>query len=75
MAADADTAVMPGLADVTGAGDGELKGVDVQPPLAGEGEEADKVVLLKALRVVLVVDVGAGRAGVPKMTKSEVRSI
>ena len=65
---------MPGLADVTGARDGELERVDVQPLLVGVGEEADKVVLLQALRVVLVVDVGARRAGVPKMTKSQVRS-
>ena len=56
---------MPGLADVTGAGDGELERVDVQPLLVGVGEEADKVVLLQALRVVLVVNVGAGGAGIP----------
>ena len=37
---------MPGLADVTRARDGELEGVDVQPPLVSVGEEADKVVLL-----------------------------
>ena len=37
---------MPGLADVAGAGDGELERVDVQPLLVGVGEEADKVVLL-----------------------------
>ena len=59
---------MSGLADVTGAGDGELERVDVQPLLVGVGEEADKVVLLQALRVVLVVDVGAGRAGIPLLT-------
>ena len=66
--------VVPGLADVAGAGDGQLEGGDVQPLLVGVGEEADKVVLLQALRVVLVVDIGAGRAGVPKMTKSIIRS-
>ena len=65
---------MPWLADMTRAGDGELEGVDVQPLLVGVGEEADEVVLLQALRVVLVVDIGAGRAGVPKMTKSIIRS-
>ena len=56
---------MPGLADVTGARDWELERVDVQPLLVGVGEEADKVVLLQALRVVLVVNVGAGRARIP----------
>ena len=56
---------MSWLADVTGAGNGELEGVDVQPALVGVGEEADKVVLLQALRVVLVVNVGAGGAGIP----------
>ena len=56
---------MPGLADVAGAGDGQLEGVDVQPLLVSVGEEADEVVLLQALRVVLVVDVGARRAGIP----------
>ena len=66
--------VMPWLADMTRAGDGELEGVDVQAPFVGVSEEADKVVLLQALRVVLVVDIGAGRAGVPKMTKSIIRS-
>ena len=65
---------MPGLADVTRARHGELEGVDVQPPLVSVGEEADKVVLLQALRVVLVVDVGAGRAGIPEVTKSMIRS-
>ena len=57
--------IMPRFADVTGAGDGELERVDVQPLLVGVGEEADKVVLLQALRVVLVVNVGAGGAGIP----------
>ena len=66
--------VMSGLADMTRACNRELEGVDVQPPLVSVGEEADKVVLLQALRVVLVVDIGAGRAGVPKMTKSIIRS-
>ena len=56
---------MPRFADVTGARDGELERVDVQPLLVGVGEEADKVVLLQALRVVLVVNVGAGGAGIP----------
>ena len=65
---------MPWLADMTRAGDGELEGVDVQAPLVGVSEEADKVVLLQALRVVLVVDIGAGRARVPKMSKSIIKS-
>ena len=56
---------MPGLADMTGACDWELERVDVQPLLVGVGEEADKVVLLQALRVVLVVNVGAGCARIP----------
>ena len=37
----------------------------MQSHLVGVGEEADKVVLLQALRVVLVVNVGAGCARVP----------
>ena len=46
----------------------------MQPPLIGVGEKADKIVLLEALRVVLVVYVGAGRAGIPEVTKSIIRS-
>ena len=56
---------MSGLADVAGARDGQLERVDVESALVGVGEQPDKVVLLEALRVVLVVHVGAGSAGVP----------
>ena len=58
---------MSGLADVTGARDGELERVDVQSLFVGVSKEADKVVLLKTLRVVLVVNVGAGCAGIPML--------
>ena len=64
---------MSGLADMTRARNRELEGVDVQPLVICVGEETDKIVLLQALRVVLVVYVGAGRTGVPKMAKSQVR--
>jgi hypothetical protein len=51
--------------DVARASDGHLEGVDVQTFLVGVGQQPDEVVLLQALAVNLMVDVGAGSARVP----------
>ena len=41
---------------MAGAGDGQLEGVDVESLLVGVAEQADEVVLLKTLGVILLVD-------------------
>lgn len=53
------------ISNVTRARDRELEGVNVESFLIGVSQEADKVVLLQALRIVLVVNVGARGGRVP----------
>ena len=57
--------VVSGLLDVTRAGNGQFEGVNVESLLIGVGQETDKVVLLEALGVVLVVNEGARGGRVP----------
>ena len=56
---------MAGLADVARAGDGHLEGVDVESLVVGVSQETDEVMLLEALGVVFVLDVGTRCLGVP----------
>ena len=46
--------------EVAAAGDRQLEAVDVESLLVGVGKQPDKVVLLKAARVVVGVDERAG---------------
>lgn len=58
------------ISNVTRARDRELEGVNVESFLIGVSQEADKVVLLQALRIVLVVNVGARGGRVHALLKT-----